>query len=78
MVVFMKNNKQRFEYVHGSWTSYIDRMLEEDWRILSITPASTKDTPGCYVLLERKDDGVDMERAAPDETNIKIEMSDMI
>ena len=55
MEVFMKN-KQRFEYVNGQWTGGVESLLDNGWRVLAMHPVSTKDTYGCYVLLEKDEE----------------------
>ena len=55
MEVSMKN-KQRFEYVNGQWTDRVDRLIDNGWHVVAMHPVSTKDTYGCYVLLEKNEE----------------------
>lgn len=54
MEVFMKN-KQIFKYVNGQWTDRVESLLDNGWRVVAMHPVSTKDTYGCYVLLEKNE-----------------------
>jgi hypothetical protein len=55
MEVSMKN-KQIFKYVSGLWTDKVESLLDDGWRVVAMHPVSTKDTYGCYVLLEKNEE----------------------
>lgn len=51
----MKNKIQKVEYINGNWCSTINEYyLKDDWYIVMIVPATTRDHVGAYVLLEKE------------------------
>lgn len=56
MVKYMKNKKQKIEYIDSYQCNRINNYyLKDGWQVVSIHPISSKDQIGAYILLEKED-----------------------